>query len=120
MKIGIIGPGGVAQTLGSGFLANGAIGSKRVGVKFSPAMPFNDIQEPDADEVYTYKARRADYLAAGKADAIAYGVKFLSNPDLPARLASDAELNHADPSTFYDGDEKGYIDYPVSPRSANA
>ncbi len=30
------------------------IGSKRVGVKFSPAMPFNDIQEPDADEVYAY------------------------------------------------------------------
>ncbi|MFM9903526.1 MAG: alkene reductase [Pyrinomonadaceae bacterium] len=31
-----------------------AIGSKKVGVKFSPAMPFNDIQEPDADEVYPY------------------------------------------------------------------
>ena len=31
-----------------------AIGSDRVAVKFSPAMPFNDIQEPDADEVYKY------------------------------------------------------------------
>lgn len=30
------------------------IGSERVGVKFSPQMPFNDIQEPDADEVYKY------------------------------------------------------------------
>ena len=30
------------------------IGSKRIGVKFSPALPFNDIQEPDADEVYAY------------------------------------------------------------------
>ena len=30
------------------------IGSEKVGVKFSPAMPFNDIQEPDADEVYSY------------------------------------------------------------------
>jgi len=30
------------------------IGSGRVGVKFSPAMPFNDIQEPDADEVYAH------------------------------------------------------------------
>ncbi len=30
------------------------IGSDKVGVKFSPAMPFNDIQEPDADEVYSY------------------------------------------------------------------
>ncbi len=31
-----------------------AVGSERVGVKFSPAMPFNDVQEPDADEVYQY------------------------------------------------------------------
>lgn len=34
-----------------------AIGSQRVGVKFSPEMPFNDIQEPDADEVYAYIMR---------------------------------------------------------------
>jgi N-ethylmaleimide reductase len=33
------------------------IGSKRVGVKFSPALPFNDIQEPDAEDVYSYIAR---------------------------------------------------------------
>lgn len=31
-----------------------AIGADRVGVKFSPALRFNDIQEPDADEVYSY------------------------------------------------------------------
>lgn len=31
-----------------------AVGAERVGVKFSPQMPFNDVQEPDADEVYTY------------------------------------------------------------------
>ncbi len=31
-----------------------AIGNERVGVKFSPSMPFNDIQEPDADQVYAY------------------------------------------------------------------
>ena len=30
------------------------IGSEKVGVKFSPQMPFNSIQEPDADEVYKY------------------------------------------------------------------
>lgn len=30
------------------------IGAGRVGVKFSPALAFNDIQEPDADEVYRY------------------------------------------------------------------
>ena len=31
-----------------------AVGAANVGVKFSPAMPFNDIQEPDADEMYPY------------------------------------------------------------------
>ncbi len=35
-----------------------AVGSERVGVKLSPAMPFNDIQEPDADEVYAYVCKK--------------------------------------------------------------
>jgi N-ethylmaleimide reductase len=30
------------------------VGAERLGVKFSPAIPFNDTQEPDADEVYAY------------------------------------------------------------------
>jgi N-ethylmaleimide reductase len=30
------------------------VGAERVGVKFSPRMPFNDIEERDADEVYPY------------------------------------------------------------------
>ena len=131
------------------------IGSEKVGVKFSPAMPFNDVQEPDADEVYKYifenlgaknlayahvgdhanagwheklrpiykgvyfaganfdKERGEEYLAGGKADAIVYGVKFLSNPDLPERFAKDAELNEPDQSTFYTPGEQGYTDYPT-------
>lgn len=32
----------------------GAIGSNRLGVKFSPRMPFNDIEESDAEELYPY------------------------------------------------------------------
>ena len=31
-----------------------AIGSERVGVKFSPQIPFNDIEEDDADVLYPY------------------------------------------------------------------
>src|SRR4051794_22859212 len=31
-----------------------AVGSDRVGVKFSPRMPFNDLEETDADAVYPY------------------------------------------------------------------
>jgi N-ethylmaleimide reductase len=33
------------------------IGSQRIGVKFSPALPFNDIEEPDAEDIYLYIAR---------------------------------------------------------------
>ncbi|GAC1489572.1 MAG: alkene reductase [Chamaesiphon sp.] len=51
-------------------------------------------------------------LAAGDADLVVYGRLFIANPDLPKRFALNAELNQWDGSTFYGGDEKGYIDYP--------
>jgi N-ethylmaleimide reductase len=51
-------------------------------------------------------------LAEGWADAIAFGVPFLSNPDLPERFRSKAPLNQPDESSFYGGTEKGYTDYP--------
>jgi N-ethylmaleimide reductase len=35
-----------------------AVGPERVGVKFSPRMPFNDIEETDADAVYPYIIER--------------------------------------------------------------
>lgn len=52
-------------------------------------------------------------LEAGDADLIAYGRWFISNPDLPQRFALNAELNEYDRSSFYGGDERGYIDYPT-------
>jgi N-ethylmaleimide reductase len=51
-------------------------------------------------------------LAEGWADAIAFGVPFLANPDLPERLRKDAPLNPPDEASFYGGTEKGYTDYP--------
>jgi len=54
-----------------------------------------------------------DAVATGKADMIAFGVKFLANPDLPRRLREDAPLNKPDQKTFYAGDEHGYTDYPA-------
>lgn len=53
-----------------------------------------------------------EVLASGEADLVAYGRLFISNPDLPLRFAKNAELNPYDRSTFYGGDEKGYLDYP--------
>src|SRR5437588_485766 len=53
----------------------------------------------------------ARWLREGRADLIAYGRKFLANPDLPERLRLGAALNADDPSTYYGGGEKGYTDY---------
>ena len=51
-------------------------------------------------------------LDAYVADAVAWGVPYIANPDLPERLASDAPLNEAHPETFYAKGPVGYIDYP--------
>ncbi|AJE20715.1 alkene reductase [Azotobacter chroococcum] len=53
------------------------------------------------------------WLAEGKADAVAFGVPFIANPDLPARLAADAPLNEPHPDTFYSSGPQGYLDYPT-------
>jgi N-ethylmaleimide reductase len=62
-------------------------------------------------------ARGAEAVASGWATAVAYGVPFLANPDLPLRLLTAAELNEADKATFYGGDAKGYVDYPAMAES---
>jgi len=51
-------------------------------------------------------------LAAGEADAVAFGKLFLANPDLPERFRRNAPLNTPHPETFYAQGPKGYIDYP--------
>ncbi len=58
------------------------------------------------------------YLDEGKADAIAFGQKFIANPDLPMRLQSGAELNAPDAGTFYKGGPAGYTDYPFMKAAA--
>jgi N-ethylmaleimide reductase len=52
-------------------------------------------------------------IARGEADLVAFGVPFLANPDLPLRYRKGAPLNTPDASTFYAGEQKGYIDYPA-------
>ncbi len=53
-------------------------------------------------------------LDSGLADAVAFGVPFLANPDLVERFRSGAPLNTPDSKTFYIGGAKGYTDYPVA------
>lgn len=75
---------------------------------FRPLFPGNLI----VNSGYTLERAQA-VLAAGEADAVAFGVLFLANPDLPERLRRGAPLNVPDPETFYTGDERGYTDYPA-------
>ncbi len=59
-------------------------------------------------------------IAAGHADAIAFGRIFISNPDLPRRLQHGYKLTPYNRATFYGGEEQGYTDYPVYDEMAPA
>ncbi|MEB3223069.1 MAG: alkene reductase [Candidatus Sericytochromatia bacterium] len=64
-----------------------------------------------ANEGFTAESAEAA-IAAGEADAVAFGRSFIANPDLPARLERGAPLNAPDPATFYSQGAAGYTDYP--------
>ena len=52
-------------------------------------------------------------VADGAVDAVAFGVPFIANPDLPERSKRDASLNIANSKTFYSAGPEGYTDYPT-------
>lgn len=54
-----------------------------------------------------------DALERKAADLVAFGVPFLANPDLPVRYRKKAALNIPDQNTFYQGEAKGFTDYPA-------
>jgi 2,4-dienoyl-CoA reductase-like NADH-dependent reductase (Old Yellow Enzyme family) len=68
-----------------------------------------------ANEKFDAQSARA-VVAAGEADAVAFGKLFISNPDLPRRLELGAELTPYDFKTFYGyglaDPVHGYTDYP--------
>jgi 2,4-dienoyl-CoA reductase-like NADH-dependent reductase (Old Yellow Enzyme family) len=91
--------------------AREALGENRIGPKLKVAFGGNYI----ANEKFTF-ATANQILASGEADAVAFGVPFLANPDLPERFRRGVPLNAPDPSTFYAPGPKGYTDYPaISP-----
>ncbi|KAF2731252.1 FMN-linked oxidoreductase [Polyplosphaeria fusca] len=79
------------------------------GVKFVAAGGFN-------------KDNAVPKVESGDADAIIFGRWFISNPDLPKRLAEGLALTQYDRSTFYGADppSKGYVDYPFFGESTAA
>ncbi|MCF3946226.1 alkene reductase [Acidiphilium sp. AL] len=57
-------------------------------------------------------------IAAGEADAVAFGKPFIANPDLPERFAQNLPLNPPDTASFYQGGAQGYTDYPFVRKAA--
>ncbi|WP_434456364.1 alkene reductase [Stutzerimonas urumqiensis] len=64
-----------------------------------------------ANERFTKEQANA-WLAEGKADAVAFGIPYIANPDLVERLRQDAPLNEPRPELFYAKGAQGYTDYP--------
>ncbi|MBB2887215.1 MULTISPECIES: alkene reductase [Pseudomonas] len=65
-----------------------------------------------------YDAERAGTaLSLGDADLVSFGTAFLANPDLVERFKHNRALNEADPTTFYQGEDRGYTDYPTMAQS---
>lgn len=85
-----------------------ALGPDRLGPRLKKA--FGGVYV--VNERFT-KETAEQVLEGGEADAVAFGVQFLANPDLPRRFKLGLPLNEPDPSTFYTPGPKGYIDYPA-------
>ncbi|MBO1749270.1 alkene reductase [Stenotrophomonas indicatrix] len=52
-------------------------------------------------------------VSEGRADLVAFGRPFISNPDLVERLKRGAALAALNPATLYGGGAEGYTDYPT-------
>ena len=63
------------------------------------------------NERFTFESA-SQALAAGDADAVAFGKLFIANPDLPRRMQLSASFNKPDMPGFYAGGAQGYTDYP--------
>lgn len=61
---------------------------------------------------YDAASAQAD-LDSGVADAIAFGRKYIANPDLVERFRQGAPLNQDDQKTWYTKGREGYTDYPA-------
>jgi 2,4-dienoyl-CoA reductase-like NADH-dependent reductase (Old Yellow Enzyme family) len=72
-----------------------------------------------ANEGFTRQEADA-VVAAGEADAVAFGKLFLANPDLPRRFSRGAPFNAWNADTFYSDGPAGYTDYPALEEQAAA
>lgn len=63
-----------------------------------------------ANEKFTISGAE-EFLGKGYADAVGFGVPFISNPDLVNKVKNDQPLVEAKRDYFYKGGELGYTDY---------
>lgn len=103
-----------------GYLAR-ELGKRRIGFICSREKAGEDSLGPQLKELFggVYivnesfsKEQGNAWLADGKADAVAFGVSYIANPDLAQRLRQDAPLNEARPELFYAKGAEGFTDYP--------
>lgn len=99
------------------------LGKRKIAFLFA-----REYQGPDSIGPELKKAFRGVYIAnekfnretaekiieSGSADAISFGVPFISNPDLPKRLNENLPLNETDFGTLYAEGATGYTDYPFA------
>ncbi|MBN8816569.1 MAG: alkene reductase [Sphingomonas sp.] len=64
------------------------------------------------NQEYSFEAGEAD-VEIGLADGIAWGRKFISNPDLVERFRTGADLTPDNFKTWYTPGPEGYTDYPA-------
>jgi 2,4-dienoyl-CoA reductase-like NADH-dependent reductase (Old Yellow Enzyme family) len=64
-----------------------------------------------ANEKFTKESAK-EVIENGFADAVSFGVPFISNPDLPKRFQENAVLNETNFNTLYAEGPSGYTDYP--------
>jgi hypothetical protein len=102
--------GYVARELGKRKIAFLCARESLTGSRLGPALKkaFGGVYV--ANEGFTPETAAAT-LAAGEADAIAFGRLFIANPDLPRRIALKAPLSRWNSATFYSQGPEGYTDY---------
>ena len=72
--------------------------------KFKGAWIANEKLTPDSAKTI---------LEKGQADAVAFGLAYIANPDLLERLEHDLPLNQVNFQTLYADGAEGYTDYPA-------
>ena len=95
-------------------IRTGLIGCGSVSHSYLPVLtksPF--VEMVSLCDIRPERARAETDLAANRADLIAFGRPFLSNPNFVAKLRDARPLTPADPTTFFTPGEQGYLDYPV-------